>query len=377
MPRTEPADGIHPWVRHLLRPARGGAAGVVVVFAALSWLAAQAGFAGIWLGLILLSWFFKYAYILFDHVVRGVDEPPTLGIEMVNPVAEQRPLGQLLILLALGAIVYAAAQVSHALAVVLAILFLLIVPASVAVLGLEGNILKAVYPVALARMIAGLGVGYLAILGVVAGVSVLLALISRMQLGLLLTMAVALFAVLSIFSGLAGALYERRDELGLEAWHSPERTAEKERQAVLKDSHDLVTEAYGKVRVGAHTQAWTLLQQWLESRGRTPEDYRWLIECVTPWADSRYGNRLAQEYVDKLLTAQRLGEALDAVKLRLKVDPLFRPTSAAATLRLAQVAAQGGGASGAARTLVSDFGTRFVGDPLVKTAEALARHLGE
>jgi len=85
-------------IRHLLRPTRGGAAGVVVVFAFLLVLAGRAGLIGIPMALLVISWFFKYAYILFDHTVRGFDEPPTLDIQMVNPVNEQRPLGQVLIL---------------------------------------------------------------------------------------------------------------------------------------------------------------------------------------------------------------------------------------------------------------------------------------
>jgi hypothetical protein len=63
-------------IPHLLRPARGGAAGVVIVFAVLLSLVAKGGLMGIPATLILTSWFFKYAYILFDHTVRGFDEPP-------------------------------------------------------------------------------------------------------------------------------------------------------------------------------------------------------------------------------------------------------------------------------------------------------------
>src|SRR6267142_512325 len=94
---------------HLLRPARGGAAGVVVVFAVLLSIAAKAGLPGIPLALILISWLFKYAYVLFDHVVRGVDEPPALDITMMNPVSEQRPIAQIIILAAVAALVKMAA----------------------------------------------------------------------------------------------------------------------------------------------------------------------------------------------------------------------------------------------------------------------------
>jgi hypothetical protein len=362
----------------MLRPARGGAAGVVVVFAVLLTIAAKAGLPGIPLALILISWLFKYAYVLFDHVVRGVDEPPALDITMMNPLSEQRPIAQIIILAAVAALVkMAAGAFSPVVGTVLAAVALFFFPASVAILGLEGNILKAVYPVALVRMMTGLGVMYAAVLGIIAGVILVLGLSAKLGLWIPVEIAVGMFAVLSIFSSLGGALYERRHELGLETWHSPERTAEKERQADLKQSENLVTEAYGQVRVGAHTKARELLQSWLASRGHAAEDYRWVRDKVVSWPDPRYADRLSQEYVDRLLAAKRDGEALDAVRERLRTDKAFRPKSAAATLHIAQLAAGGGGASGVARVLLSDFGERFAGHPLVETAAALARHLGD
>jgi hypothetical protein len=362
----------------MLRPARGGAAGVVVVFAILLSIAAKAGLLGIPLALVLLSWLFKYAYVLFDHVVRGVDEPPALDVNMVNPLSEQRPIAQIIILAAVAALVkMAAVTFSPVVGTVLAAVALFFFPASVAILGLEGNMLKAVYPVALVRMVAGLGIMYAAVLGIIAGVILALALIGKLALWMPVQIAVGMFAVLSIFSSLGGALYERRHELGLDTWHSPERTAEKERQADLKQSEHLVTEAYGQVRVGSHAKAWDLLQSWLASRGHAVEDYRWVRDKVVSWPDPRYADRLTQEYVDRLLAAKRDGEALDAVRERLRADKAFRPKSAAATLRIAQLAASGGGAAGVARVLLSDFGERFAGNPLTETAAALARHLGD
>jgi len=78
------------------------------------------------------------------------------------------------------------------------------------------------------------------------------------------------------------------------------RTAEKERQADEKQSDSVVTEAYGQVRVGAHQNAWALLQSWLASRGHAPEDYLWVREKVVAWPDARYADRLTEEYVDRL-----------------------------------------------------------------------------
>jgi hypothetical protein len=362
-------------LRHLTRPTRGGAAAVLIVFALLLFIAAKSGIAGIPLALILFSWFFKYAYILFDHTVRGFDEPPTLDIQMLNPLGEQRPLAQVLILgLIYLAVKFAYDTMGPTVAVVIAVLALLLLPASVAVLGLEGNILKAANPVAWVRLVRKLGPMYLLVLAIIAGYTLLIVLLGRWEVWFPLRIAIIMFCVLSVFSVLGGALYERRHELELETYHSPERTAELEQAQDERQNQHNLTEAYGQMRVGSHTAAWQLLQTWLTLRGNAPEDYRWLCERVASWGDPRYVTRLTEDYVDRLLTLKRNGEALDVVAQRLGDDPSFRPKSAAGTLQIARLAAAGG-TTRVARTLLADFSTRFAGDPSIAAADALSRHL--
>lgn len=362
---------------HLLRPARGGAAGVLIVFALLLTVAAKAGLFGIPMAFILTSWFFKYAYILFDHTVRGFDEPPTLDIQMLNPLDEQRPLAQVAIL---GLIYLAVNFAWHSLgpipAVGIAVIAALLLPASVAILGLERNIIKAANPVAWVRMVMGLGSMYALVLAIIAGYALLIALLARWEPWFPVQIAIFMFCILSIFSVLGGALYERRHELGLETWSSPERTEELRRKQNLRESEKEVTEAYGQMRVGSHTHAWQLLQTWLAARGNSPDDYRWLCGRVASWGDPRYMTRLTEDYVDRLLVLKRNGEALDVVARRLTDDPSFRPKTAAATLQIARIAAAGGGTPRVARTLLADFPARFAGDPSVAAAAALARHVG-
>jgi hypothetical protein len=220
-------------VRHLLRPVRGGAGGVPIVFAVLLFMASKAGLAGIPLAFILTSWFFKYAYILFDHTVLGFDEPPTLDIQMLNPLDEQRPLAQVAILgLIYLAVNYAQQRLGSTAAISIAAVALLFLPASVAILGLERNLFKAANPVAWVRMVLGLGPMYAVVLAIIAGYSVLIALLGRLALWFPLEIAIFMFCVLSVFSVLGGALYERRNELGLETAVSPERTQERQGMAV-------------------------------------------------------------------------------------------------------------------------------------------------
>jgi hypothetical protein len=364
-------------LNHLLRPARGGAAAVVVVFAFLLVIAARAGFIGIPLALLVLSWFFKYAYILFDHTVRGFDEPPTLDVDMVNPVNEQRPLGQVLIL---GLICYAVKQAyeywGSTAAVALGIGFLFFLPASVAVLGLDRNLLKAAYPLAWFHMVRGLGLLYGVVLLVIFGYLLGLSVLWKLNLWTPVEIAISMFALLSVFSFLGGALYERRDQLGIETWVSPERTQGLRDKEDQKQHDKVVLDAYGLQRAGSHVKCWQVLSDWLASRGHTPADYRWLCERTLPWDDPRYVTRLTEDYVARLLSLKRTGEALSVVARRLGLDPNFRPKSAADTLSLAQLASQGGGARRVAKTLLSDFAARFAGDPLIPVAVALKDHLG-
>ena len=364
-------------LHHLIRPARGGAAAVVVVFAFLLVIAAKGRLVGIPLALLVTSWFFKYAYILFDHTVRGFDEPPTLDIQMMNPIDEQRPLGQVVILGLLGYGVYLTQQqFGTAAAVALAGICLFFLPASVAILGLESNLLKAAYPVYWFNLVRGMGILYGAVLLVIVVYALVLKLLWAFELWLPVEVIIGMFAVLSVFSFLGGALYERRHELNLETWVSPERTAALEHEQIQRENDKLVHEAYGLMRANAHIKSFQMLEAWLKSRGYAPEDYRWLCERTLSWDDPRYVTRLTEELIARLLTLKRTGEALDAVGQRLALDPGFRPKSAADTLAIAQLAARGGGASRLARILLSDFAARFAGDALLPAARELKDHLG-
>jgi len=362
-------------LRYLLRPARGGAALVLLVFAPLALIAKIGGLLGLPLALLLASSFFKYAYILFDSTVRGVEETPALDIQMLHPFNEYRPLLQLAILAApAGAAMVARDFIAPAAGAGIAITALVLLPASVGVLGLEGNPLTALNPLAWLRLIRGLGLWYPVLLGLIGAYGLALDAIWQWQPWLIAQLLAAMFAILSLFCVLAGALYERRHELGLDAWHSPERRQARERQAELRRSQQVIDAAYHQMRVGAHTDAWAILQDWLAARGSNPEDYRWVCERLAAWSDARYATRMHQETIDRLLVLRRNGQALDLLAARLRVDPEFRPKSAASTFALAGIAASGG-AKPIARRLLGDFAQRFAGDPAIAAASRLAQQL--
>jgi hypothetical protein len=142
------------------------------------------------------------------------------------------------------------------------------------------------------------------------------------------------------------------------------------------DDKALLWDAHCSMRCGNHARSWRVLSDWLRSRGDQPEDYEWLFARIFSWEDGRVIARLTEARVARLLALRRSTEVLNVVAQRLSVDPRFRPASAADTLSLAQIAARSG-AQRISRALLSDFGTRFAGDPRVSVSEALKRRLAQ
>jgi hypothetical protein len=140
------------------------------------------------------------------------------------------------------------------------------------------------------------------------------------------------------------------------------------------DDNAVLQDAYGSMLCGNPARSWRLLSEWLSSRGDQPEDYGWLSARIFNWEDGRVLSRLTEARVARLLALRRSTEVLNVVAQRLAVDPRFRPSSAADTLSLAQIAARGG-APRISRALLSDFSVRFAGDPRVSVSEALKRRL--
>jgi hypothetical protein len=169
----------------------------------------------------------------------------------------------------------------------------------------------------------------------------------------------ALFAALSVV-GLFPRAFDRRRKSALES---------------LAEDEAMLLDAHGSMRAGNPGRSWRVLNEWLNSRGDEADDYAWIASKIGAWGDPVYVDRLFQERISRLLTLKRTDEALDVTVRRLSADPRFRPKSSADTLKLAQLAAQGGRLPRLSRLLLSNFASRFKGDPRVTVAEALMRHL--
>jgi len=145
---------------------------------------------------------------------------------------------------------------------------LMLLPASVAVLGVSGRVFEAVNPVVLVKMIRRLGSSYLLIVAATAAPVTLAWLIvvhvfDWMALPLALVLALLMYACLAAFSVIGGVLYDRRTGLGLETWRSPERERARAKSEIDQQHERLIDELYGHWRGGARTEALQAAHQWL------------------------------------------------------------------------------------------------------------------
>lgn len=364
---------------YLLLPLRSASLILIMIFSALLAFASIAGFFGIPLGLILVSWFFKYSFVLLDSTAEGVTEPPVLSIEMVNPVNEQRPL---VLLLFAGAMFLLSDAIGHwfgpTTGTLAAIIAVLVVPAIVGVQGASGSVLQSFNPIVVAALITRLRSDYLVILGCVAVFAGLSRIVvsARWGIDLPLTVQLALLMYfwLASYALIGGVLFTRREDIGLEAMHAPERIEARANLDVDRERSRRIDSIYAEWRGGARANAWQTVMTQVDASADPVDELRWLHESAARWPDPRLANRIANELLPRLLAARQFSEALAIAQSRISRDPEFRPRASADLLTLVRLARDAGDRP-TARTLLVDFERFFPEDKELRAAQALTVQL--
>jgi len=368
--------------RYLAVPLRMAPLLLIGTFSVLLMVALRAGFLGIPLGLILLSWFSKYSFVLMDHVAEGAVEPPVMSAEMVNPLSEQRPLVLLLMVIGLA---YAANWARHWIgdrgSLVLLFAVGVTLPAVVAVQGATNTVVQSLNPRRVLGLIVRLRGDYLVILGFIALVWLFARFVLNSSIGavlpLVVQVALIMYAWLAVFALLGGMLFERRFDIGLEDVHTPESVVagDDDDDAPDERARDKeIDRIYAEWRGGAHANAWNTVLGLVGKSSDPMGELRWLYQRAAQWPDGRLADRLAREMVPRLLAQRSTGEALDLVRERLKKDARFRPAGSADLLTLVQLA-RAAGDRATARVLLQDFSKLYPGDPAQAMVDRLNTQL--
>jgi hypothetical protein len=336
--------------RYLLYPLHGGALVLVMTFT-LGWVIVfQARFMGILLAVLLTSWFFKYCFILLDAVIAGAAEPPVLSIEMVNPVDEQRPLAQAVLIAGGGWLAVELGRLTTAaVGWLTGGVFLLLLPASIAVLGMSGNPVRAAWLPELLSLIRGIGRDYAVLLVLIIAVAVLMYAVGRAGAPYWLLIAATQLGLLAVFALVGGALHEHRLELGIEFRTPRERLAERNERERIAERGRAMDIAYARFRVGKPLEGWEEIQSWLKLHGHAEDlsdkvllEHRAVLATAARWDDVRPADRLTDDLVELYFARRETGRALDVVEERLATNPLYRPKDFTHATRLLELAAAAG-----------------------------------
>ncbi|TLY64913.1 MAG: hypothetical protein E6K52_00685 [Gammaproteobacteria bacterium] len=332
--------------RYLLFPLRGAALLLVVSFTLGQVLAVRAGLLGIPLAVILVSWFFKYCFVLLDAIVAGEEEPPVLSVEMVNPLSEQRPLAQALLITAGVMLVGGLRKLAGEPAAMLCgALLTVALPASIAVLGITGNPFRAASPLALLALIRALGWHYALLNVAILTAAGLLAELAQAGAPDWVMIAAVQLLLLLTFALVGGAVYEHRLELAIDSRSKREREAERDQREHVLERNRVLLRAYANVRMGKLLEGWQEIQAWLTRHGQGEQalaEQRAVLEAASRWDDVRPADRLADDLIALLLAARETGQALEVLERRLASNPRFRPARADHTVRLAELASLAG-----------------------------------
>ncbi|HEX3838858.1 MAG TPA: hypothetical protein VHW25_18030 [Steroidobacteraceae bacterium] len=298
-------------------------------------------FIGIPADFILLSWFFKYCYALLDAVVAGHKDLPVMSVEMINPVDEQRPLIQA-IMVSLGFI--ASWWVYHSIGpmegIGLGVVLLIALPATVALLAISDSWVHAISPVAIGRVVKGLGLSYVGAVLVTLGGALAIIILALGLDSLLLILALAQFVLLAMFSFIGGAIFESRVELQLDTRTHGERVAERDDKHHADARGAVLDRAYALLRLKRRSEAWTHLQAWMRQHCPATHpftEYHALQEATCSWDEPIIGDQVTNEYLGRLLANDETGMALEALQVRLKSNPGYYPQGQAYAQRLTEL----------------------------------------
>lgn len=373
-------------LKYLLIPLRGASLVLIVLFSFLLLLAGRGGLMGLPLALIVVSWFFKYGFALLDKVADGVNEPPVLSYEMVNPANESRPLG-LLIVVGLFYLLTGMLQPTLGAGTVnvLRAIGLCLVPAIIMMQVMEG-FFESLNPLKLLQVIVRVPGSYLLILALLAGSWwVATALVTWLPMAELpfsvsipmpdvVRVMILMYAWLASFATIGGVLYVCRAELGFEPAHTPERAAAKAAREREREIDQLIDRIFAEWRGGAYGNAWRTIEKHLSSSPRPGEELQALFQRASQWPDQRLAHRLAQELIPQLLAARRTGDALNVARAQLKSDAKFKPLKGEDTIKLIELARDAGDRR-IARLLLAGFDERYEDDLTRRIAGQLAQQL--
>ncbi len=314
------------WPYLLRYPLSGVAGGVVVFFSFLMFMGFAASLLGLMLLVMIIPIFIKYSSRVLQHTALGHAHPPPLTLtEILDGNAAAWKL--LIIVAAFVTVAYHLWQLHDITGFIAIIVLCFLLPASTAILALEGSLFEALDPIRLVKIAAQLGVHYWVsvVFYTIACVSFVFALAQfpdflSMFFGLMLT----LYLVLLTSHLLGFSIYHQHNEVGIVPFNSEEQRAEKELRATEAVLDTVLSEVYRLVMVDKTKAAMTCFRQHLAKLGNDLALHERLFERLKIWDKKELFFLEASIFLRNLIQADKLAKALLIYRETYQVNPEFQ-----------------------------------------------------
>lgn len=178
-------------------------------------------------------------------------------------------------------------------------------PASIALLSITRQPLKAMSPVHLSAAMAKLGLDYLVLLALAAG-SLYCAIRLISGIGFLNWLA-GILCTLLLFNAIGHVVYGRRLELGLNPISAPELSLARADAELEKQRMKALTHVYGLISRGNPTQGFSELRKYLDGEDPDPLEARvWFFAQMADWEDSSAALGFGRDLIRRLVAVRDL-----------------------------------------------------------------------
>ncbi|MGA3157007.1 MAG: hypothetical protein ABSE43_05505 [Steroidobacteraceae bacterium] len=317
---------------------------------------------------MLITWLFKYGFAILEHVAHGHAGAPVFDHELLSLFAI-RPWLQAGVCAAGYLLLFYLDKPASS---IVAVLECLLLPAWVGLLGIADHLYQAFNPLALWRMLRGMGLYYLVVLVLIAFACLIFVSVNYLPLWLLVRIALMEACVLACYSVIGEAVYARRLEVGFSARSSPERKLEQESEQREKLRQHAIDEIYEAVNARQYVRATGRLEAWLATvdPAHIRADAHAVAAAAMLWRNEPGTSAVFQGLVGRLITMSQPADALEVAHSALARLPKFCLTTEPATLALAE-AARSLGQPRFAYKVLDNFAQQYPNLPLSARAVAL------
>ncbi|MBT5228987.1 MAG: DUF4013 domain-containing protein, partial [Methylococcales bacterium] len=308
----------------------------------------------------------KYAFAVLEHSARGFLTPPDSGLGHLTK-NNWIPLQYIVVLGAFLAIIWAVwTYLTLGLAIITAASLLYLMPASIMLLGVTGNSIHAIHPIALLDVTRAIGANYLLLwlmMVVIALADGLIGLAIEQGLPTLIGLPSGFFIssllLIANFHLLGYVVYQYHETLGYDV--DQDFTEDEDDLPSTHSADAIRQEIHILLEKGDYETAKKRLKHKIIKEPNNLEIHHFCHQFLTEQNDRPGIPRHAQQYLPLLLAAKENNQAINVIKLSYAINPDYKIKDANIALKLAQLAiAQH--EKGLATTILSHYRTHYPGD---------------